>query len=1103
MKRIHLLFSVLLLASLFPLRAQEPATVTPLWLRDVKISPDGQQIAFCYKGDIWLVPTRGGSAHRLTSLDSYECNPLWSPDGKSIAFSSDRYGNFDIFVMPQTGGTATRLTYNSVSEIAQSFSADGASVLFSACIQDPAESAQFPSASLAELYSVPVKGGTTTQVLATPAEMVCFGPKGDYFLYQDKKGVEDEWRKHHTSSITRDIWRYDIKSGRHTNLTQRAGEDRNPVVSADGQTVYLLSEPAGGTLNVWSFPLSKPEAMTQVTHFATHPVRFLSQGAGTLCFTWNGEIYTLLSGAEPVKVPVTLTLDEENKPEKLTMTSGATSASVSPDGKQIAFVARGDVYVTSVEYATTKQITHTAAAERDVCFGHDNRSLVYTSERDGLLQLYTAKIHRKEDPNFPNATLTDEEPLLPDTQIERSSPKFSPDGKELAFIQDRTQLMVMNVETKSVRIVTDGSSWFSLGGGFDYSWSPDGKWFTLEYTPNGHDPYYDIGLVSAQGGEITNLTGSGYMCGSPRFVLDGNAILFESERYGMRAHASWGSEEDVFLCFLNQDAYDKYRLSKEDYELRKELEKKSESKETPAKDAKKDVKKSSNDKAKPEKKGKDAEEKESGEEKKENGAEKKEEKAIKVELEGIQDRVVRLTPNSSRLGDAIISKDGESLYYLSTFEAGMDLWKLELRKRETKLVAKAAGSGRFVTDGEGKTIFLLGSTMKKLEGDKLTPISWNAEMKLDHAAEREYMFNYVYREEQKRFYTETMHGVDWDGLTEAYRRFLPHINNNYDFAEMLSEWLGELNVSHTGGRYRPRLSSEATASLGLLYDLSYTGKGLKVAEVLKGGPFDHANLKLQKGDIVTHVNGTEITPEADISLLLAGQAGKKTLVSVKGKDDMVVLPQTIGQADALLYKRWVKNRAADVEKWSGGRLGYVHIEGMNDASFRTIYNDILGKYNKCDGIVIDTRYNGGGRAHEDIEILFSGEKYLTQVVRGRESCDMPSRRWNKPSIMLQCESNYSNAHGTPWVYSHQHLGKLVGAPVPGTMTSVNWVTLQDPTLIFGIPVVGYRTAEGTYLENSQLEPDIYVLNSPETLVKGEDTQLKVAVEALLKEIDGK
>ena len=216
-----------------------------------------------------------------------------------------------------------------------------------------------------------------------------------------------------------------------------------------------------------------------------------------------------------------------------------------------------------------------------------------------------------------------------------------------------------------------------------------------------------------------------------------------------------------------------------------------------------------------------------------------------------------------------------------------------------------------------------------------------------------------------------------------------------------------------------------------------------------------------------------------------------------------MLPVSSSAMNGLLYDRWVKQRAADVEKWSGGRLGYVHIRKMDDDSFRPIYSDILGKYNNCDGIVIDTRFNGGGRMHEDIEILFSGEKSLTQVIRGRESCDMPSRRWNKPTIMITCEANYSNAHGTPWVYSHQKIGKLVGAPVPGTMSSVNWITLQDSDLIFGVPVIGYRTADGTYLEGTQLEPDVYVLNAPETVVKGEDSQLRAAVEELLKEIDNK
>ena len=176
---------------------------------------------------------------------------------------------------------------------------------------------------------------------------------------------------------------------------------------------------------------------------------------------------------------------------------------------------------------------------------------------------------------------------------------------------------------------------------------------------------------------------------------------------------------------------------------------------------------------------------------------------------------------------------------------------------------------------------------------------------------------------------------------------------------------------------------------------------------------------------------------------------------------------------------------------------------MNDKSYREVYSQVLGKYNKRDGIVIDTRWNGGGRLHEDIEILFSGQKYFTQVVRGREACDMPSRRWNKPSIMVQCEANYSNAHGTPWVYKHQHLGKLVGKPVPGTMTSVSWETLQDPSMIFGIPIIGYELPDGSYLENSQLDPDIDVTNNPAELDKGRDAQLETAVKELLREIDAK
>ena len=607
MKRIYLLLTVL-----FALSA---SAENVSWLRYPSISPDGKNVAFSYKGDIYVVDSEGGQARQITSNSSYDYSPVWSPDGKTIAFASDRYGNFDIYKVSFSGGVPVRLTTHSAKDTPWTFTPDGKNILFSSRIQDPASSALFPKSTMTELYSVSIDGGRPVQILATPAEEVSFAGKSDIFLYQDCKGGENIWRKHHTSSITRDLWMYDGKQ--HVQLTKFEGEDRSPRVSKDGKTVYYLSE-RGGSFNVYSFPVNDPDYITTITKHKTHPVRFLTvSDDNTLCYGYDGDIYVKKNGAAAKKLSVSVVSDKIDDNLAELSVSGGSDNDLSADGKQIAFISRGEVFVASTEYNTVKQITNTAHAEADVVFSPDGKTLAYASEREGIWNIYTAQVVRKEDISFPYATIIEEKPLFKNNKVDRRAPVYSPDGKELAYIENRDRLMIMNLESGKTRQITDGTQCYSTTGSFSYSWSPDGKWILMSYCARGHYPYDDIGIVSTEGGKpMINLTESGYTDSAPQWVLDGNAILFASERYGMRSHASWGTLEDVMIVFLNRKAYDEFKMTAEEKELEKEI--------------------AALSKAEEDKESKD-----------------KIVEDIVVEIDGIEDRIIRLTPTSSTLGSAV------------------------------------------------------------------------------------------------------------------------------------------------------------------------------------------------------------------------------------------------------------------------------------------------------------------------------------------------------------------------------------------------------------------------------------------------------------------
>lgn len=1052
----------------------------PLWMRHPAISPNGKTIAFSYQGDIFTVPSSGGTAKQITSNAAFDSYPVWSPDGNHIAFASNREGSIDVWVMDANGGIPKRVTTNSGSEYPLRWK-DNSTIMFKASIMPTAKSIIF-AGSYPQVYTVGMDGGRPKLFSDITMDALDINASGDV-IYIDRKGYEDEWRKHHRSPITRDVW---LKSGdSFRKLTTFDGEDRDPVWSADGKSFYYLSEQSG-TLNIYHRTLDGKE--TQITNHEKNPVRFLSAATdGTLCYGYDGEIYTVRKGGQPQKTAIRIAADTEGKELiRQIRSSGAYNIKLSPNGKEIGFVMHGDVYVTSIEYRTTKQITNTPEQERYIDFSPDGRTIIYDSERNGVWQIYATTMKNKDEKQFAYATELVEERL---TQSDQTSfqPKFSPDGKQIAFWENRGTLRVMDAKGKNVKTAMDGKFVYSYSDGdIDFTWSPDSKWLLSSYIGVGGWNNSDIALVNASGnGEIHNLTESGYNESNAKWVLDGKAMLFCSDRAGYRSHGSWGAEYDAYLMFFDLEAYERYRMNKEERALAKE--------NMTEKEKKKEEKKEEKEKKEMEK------------------PEAKEMEPLKFDLENCRDRIVRLTVTPSFLGDILLDKDGENIYYNVAFEKGMDLWHRDLMTGNTELLIKNVGNGEMMFDKSYKEIYLAADGgIKKVtpQSKAVKNIEFEAQFNYQPYKERAYMFDHVWRQVKDKFYDKNIHGVDWEGYRKTYERFLPYINNNHDFQEMLSEMLGELNASHTGARYSGSWASLQTASLGLFFDEDYTGDGLKIAEVIKGSEIACKQTDVKSGCIIEKIDGTEIKAGMDYFPLLDGKIGKPVRLTIRPKSgrsfDVTTKGMSMNAVDDLLYKRWVDRNRQLVDSLSGGRLAYVHVRAMNSESFRTVYRELLSDKNRNrEAVIVDDRHNGGGWLHDDLCTLLNGKEYQNFMPRGNYIGRDPFNKWTKPSCVLICEDDYSNGHGFPMVYKTLGIGKLIGTPVAGTMTAVWWETMIDNTMVFGIPQVGCMTLDGKYAENTQLNPDITVYNTPEDFLNGNDRQLKAAIEEMMKQIGEK
>ena len=1076
--------SFITLAAVILSTASMMAQDSPLWLRNNDISPDGSKIAFTYKGNIFTVPVEGGRAAQITTNQAYEADPIWTPDGQSIVFSSYREKSKDIYKVSDKGGMPVRLTSHTGNETPLEVLKDG-SVLFTANIQQDAEYGDLPGT--AQLYMVGKEGGKPVRVTSLPVSDISVTEQGGntYIIYEDYKGYEDALRKHHTSSVTRDVWQYIPEkkaegfkitaNGEFKKLSTFKGEDRNPVFLPGTQRYFFISE-ADGTLNVYSADLNGVDQPKQLTFFKGNPVRYLSvSNDGTLCFSYNGELYTMKEGTEPAKVEIEILTDQIEAPvQDRTVSSGARSLAVSPNGKEIAVILRGDVYITTVDHATTKRITNTPEQERDLWFSKDGKTIYYSSERNGHWGIWGTSLVDKDDKYF-TYTVKMEEKLVSRPGETCFQPQVSPDGKSIAYLKDRTAIAVMNLKNGNEKIVLDKNVNYSYrDGDQSFAWSPDSRYILCNYQANGGWNNEDVALIDVESGKVTDLTESGYSDSGFRWALKGKAMTWKSDKAGYRSHGSWGAEDDIYIMFFDGKRYAEFNQDKEDKAIAEMLKN--------DKEKTKEEKKEKKDSIKAEKKGEE----------------------LVLDLENRKDRIVRLTRMSGRLGDYYLTQDGKKLYYTMRLEKSTDLCVLNLEDNSIKVVSKGVNGSIYPTEDDKYMYMLSGGSVSRIatsNGSRET-ISFSGNFEYKPAGEREYMFDHIWKQVQEKFYMPDLHGTDWDAHYTNYKRFLPHIENNFDFQEMLSELLGELNGSHTGARYQYK-SGLNTANLGVFYDPEYKGDGVRIKEVIKGGTLYIADPEIAAGDIITSINGTEIKAGMDWYPLLRMQGGKKMAITIKkgGKKEVEMFIEPAFTDVPQLYRRWVEQREKMVEKLSGGKVGYVHVEGMDSESFRRVYSDLLGKYRTCEAVIVDTRHNGGGWLHDDLATLLSGIEYIRFEPRGQYIGTEPYSKWTKPSCVLMGEDNYSDACGFPYVYKALGIGKLIGAPVPGTMTAVWWENQIDNTIVFGIPQVGsLGVKEGRYLENMQIEPDILVYNDPASVLRGEDKQLEAAVAEMMKTI---
>jgi tricorn protease len=1039
--------------------------------RHPSLSPYGKDLLFSWRGDIWKVSSHGGTAQRLTHNPGEDVLPRFSPDGREIAFTSNRTGANQIHRMSNTGSRPTQLTFHSEGSILEGWAPDGESLLVSASRDHFWRHSQ-------RFFRIPNKARAGEKLLFNAyGRWARLSPDGSKVLFT-REGTR-WWRKGYVGSQSAQIWIYNLKSGRFDKIMEEPGACRYPLWKASGKGFYYVSQ-ATGSFNLYSRDFGGKSI--QLTSFSDDSVLTptLSKDGSTLVFRHLFDLYVMNPEAKnPSARRLKIRCSGDYEPPKTvnrTLTK-ATDFSLSPDGLNMAFISGGDVWVMDTELKEPVQVTKTAEEEREPLFSPDGKSLLFVSDFMDQSDIWQAKPADSkkfwwQNERFEMSSLTN------DAAVE-SRMSWSPDGTRLAFVRGRGDLFTVDREGKQIHCVL--RSWNAPR----YSWSPDGAW--MAYSVEDNDFNQDIWLIKTSGqSKPFNLSRHPDSDSGPLWSPDGKMIAFTGRRSEQ--------EVDVYYVMLQRKESE---FSARDRTLKKALDK-----------MKKGGKKASLTK----KAGKSAK----NSKKSPKSAVKSSKVPVKIDFQNIHERIRRISIPNSRESSLMWSPDSKLLAFRAVVGGKAGLYTVSPATSARPVFMTALSGSRATWLKNNKIAWLVGGIPSTLDGRSKAPAAYpfRAYQTLDLAKRHRAAFDLCWRAMRDNYYDGQFNNRNWSAIRRKYRDVATSPNQK-DLETVVSLMLGELNGSHLGFRalgniLKPRQVPqwrEATAHFGLRFDFNHKGAGLLVKDVIPGGPSSLQKSQIKDGEIVLSVDGKNLDSDLDLSAVLTGRLNRDYRLRVQsGKNERTVIlrPTTYRAVRSLLYTKWIKDNRAAVDKLSKNKLGYVHIKGMNWPSFLKFEEELYSAGAGKEGLIIDVRENGGGFTTDHLLTILTQPDHSITVPRGGGRGYPQGRRvyatWNKPIIVLCNQNSFSNAE----IFSHAiktlKRGRVVGVQTAGGVISTGGRGIMDLGFL-RLPFRGwYLLNNGEDMELNGALPHSVVWPSPGDWPAGRDEQLSKSVKMLLDDV---